>query len=478
MRAKHNITMITHLHRVAIARILSDLIRSDKIIERSEILLYNHLQHKFGITQKDRIEAQSTTITDAMNCVRELDNDAKQQLQEALLQTANADNQCVAREALILLALKYILEDTDGKYELLSCDTHGSYIEDKFMVYIESDEQEDLNDDIQCNIDAICDKMHLWNFDFIYIPHITQKMKHMDADYIKDIIRYMKPMFNDETVDALYNNLTHITTENFTTELLGAQMNMPTLREAAPSLLINFGTSIVPYCATNHQGHTYTDFLRIRIDDNTSVLQEITRFISDYGNFITDREMVRPATQDNFFKYFGFYKALFDFLAQTDGSTLIDRKVVIDLRHRSLRICGRDVKLSPTQLTTYVLILLQSIRSYGLPHLRTKAQLAENAKLCSELTNKYRKVYSAFSSVDNKWVFEENTKNIAANISHIRKKMQEQAILSPDVYLPYQKSIEGIDYYCTNINIENIYVLESGGEDGIQTPLSNYRPWK
>jgi hypothetical protein len=75
-------------------------------------------------------------------------------------------------------------------------------------------------------------------------------------------------------------------------------------------------------------------------------------------------------------------------------------------------------------------------------------------------------------------VFEENTKNIAANISHIRKKMQEQAILSPDVYLPYQKSIEGIDYYCTNINIENIYVLESGGEDGIQTPLSNYRPWK
>ncbi|MBO7194589.1 MAG: hypothetical protein J6V27_00930, partial [Alistipes sp.] len=60
------------------------------------------------------------------NCVRTLDEENKQVLQQALLQTAKADNQCVAKEALILLTLKYILQDTDGKYEVISCDTHGS----------------------------------------------------------------------------------------------------------------------------------------------------------------------------------------------------------------------------------------------------------------------------------------------------------------------------------------------------------------
>ena len=201
--AKYPHPMIAHPYRVAIARILSDLIKSDKIIEKSEITLFNTLQEQFGITQQDRIEAQSITITHAMTCVRDLDDEKKQILQQALLQTAKADNQCVAKEALILLALKYILADTDGKYEVLSCDTRGSYIEDKFIMYIESDEYEDINDDILCDLDSICDKLSLWNFDFVYIPNITAHLKEMDSSYIKDIIRYMKPMFNDDIVDIL-----------------------------------------------------------------------------------------------------------------------------------------------------------------------------------------------------------------------------------------------------------------------------------
>lgn len=471
--------MLSHKYRVAIARILSDLIKADNIIEKSEICLYNSLQEQFGINQTDRREALGVTITQAINCIRELDKETKDILQQALLQTAKADNQCVAKEALILLALKYVLEDTDAKYQVLSCDTTGLHIDDKFMIYIESDENIDLNDDIRCDIDALCDRMSLWNFDFVYIPNITSHLLQMESSYIKDVIRYMKPMFDDDVVDSLYEKLTHITTEYFTTELLGAQMNMTQLRECQPSLLINFGTSLVPYCGGNNQGRAYTDFLCIRIDD--TVLAEVHKFIADYGRLITHRECVFPQQDGYQFKYFGFYKVLFDFLSVADAKGLVDQKLVIDLRDRCLRIQGQCIKLSPMELTTYILILQQSVRGYGLPHFRTQSQLATRRKLCEELTRRFRTIYLSLGQSNDAWQFEDNTRNIAAYIARIKEKLRKQVMQATEVYLPYQRTIaDDMDYYSTNVNTENVYVsvynrLQDKKEE---YKLIEYRPWK
>ena len=470
--------MIPRKQRIAIARILSDLIKSDKIIDQSEIQLFNELQLQFGITREDCVSAMHISLTHAMTEVRNLDTEAKQQLQEALLQTANADNQCVAREALILLALKYVLEDSDGKYELLSCDTHGSYIEEKFIVYIESDEQETVNDEIRCDVEAICDKTRLWNFDFIYIPQIAERLKRMDACYIKDIIRYMRPMFDDSVVELLYERLTHISTEDFTTELLGSQMNMPSLRYVEPSLLINFGSSIatpsLPSASTAIH-HTYTEFLRIRIDD--TVTEEVSRFISDYSKFITDCEMVRPRLQENYFKYFGFYQALFDFITQADGLNLLERRMIIDLPHKSLWVAGREIRLSPTHLATYILMLLQSINGYGLPHIRTSSQVESHAALCEELTRKYRKIYSSLSSSSTNWHLTK-TRSIEAYMAHIKQKLRENLHHSPEIYLPDHKTMDGMMYFCTNVSPDNVYVRCSSNLQQQDIPLRDYRPWR
>lgn len=463
--------MIAHSYRVAIARILFDLIKSDKIIETSEILLFNSLQEQFGITQQDRIEAQSITLTQAMNRVRTLDEENKQVLQQALLQTAKADNQCVAKEALILLTLKYILQDTDGKYEVISCNTHGSYLDDKFIAYIESDENIDINEEILCELDAICDKLRLWSFDFVYIPHIAEQFLQMNPAYMKDIIRYMKPTFSDESIQRLYDKLTTITTESFTSELLGAQMDMPQLREVAPSLLINFAISVVS-TPINNQPVVRTDFLRIRLDDTT--FHEIKQFISDYDLFITHRECVHPELEENHFKYFGFYKALFDFLTITnEKSDLLDDRIIIDLTHRTFSICDRQVKLSPTLLSTYILILQQSIRSYGLPHFRTTDAIATNKKLCHTLSKRFCAICTDLGGNPDDWQFADNTRNIATYIAHLRQKLRSQVFITPDVYLPYQVTKEDMDYYTTKVTTDKVYVRVAGHD----YPLKDYRPW-
>lgn len=461
--------MIAQAHRVAIARILSDLIKADKLIEKSELMLYNTIQKQFGITQKDRIAAQYITITEAMNRIRELDDEYKQLLQDALLQTAKADNQCVAREALILLALKYTLQDQSGKYELLSCPSHGALIEDKFMVYIESDEYESVNDEIACEFDAISDKLRLWNFDFVYIPSITNHLSQMDANYMKDIIRYMKPTLSETQVERLYNSLTTITTESFTTQLLGAQMYMPQLRETAPSLLVNFATSWVIGERSGQKtavasSSTYMNFLRIRIDDTT--MDEVKRFIADYNEFLTHREYVAPQVEGDQLKYYGFYRALFDFLTTTNSKgSLMEDQVVIDLSHSSLHIGDNEVRLSPTQLAVYILILQQSILGYGLPHLRTEADVQNNEALCQALTARFRSILSSLGAPNEEWQFASNTRNIAAYVSHIRQKLREHIHYAPDVYLPYQIKRDGQDYYTTKVTLDKVYVRVTGSED-------------
>lgn len=451
--------MPNQAQKTAIAKLLSDLIKSDSIIDQSEIRLYNQLQQEFGISQEQRIEAQNITMAKAMDQLRLLEEDSKQRLQEALLRTANADNQCVAKEALILLTLKYILLDNDNKYEVISCHTHGSRIDDKFIVYIDSDEiNPDIHDEIECEYEAIHDKLTLWNFDFIYIPRITQKLLDLPKDYVQDIIRYMNPRFSLEQVEKLYGQLTTITTQGFTTQLLGAKMQMPTLITTQPALLINYATSIVG------DNNLHTEFLKIRLDD--TILHEVKQLTQDYADIITAKENVQPATTEDNFRYFGFYKALFDFLAQSKEGEQIAKGILIDIRTSNLTLEGKKIHLSPSQMTTYALILQQTITRGGLPHLRKNAHKNIPAKrferMNENISQAYCRMYPHFSKTmpgTCLWNFYDNISNIASNIAHIRKKIEEAGLLNPELYIPISNEIPGdMPYYIIGTPLDLVSV--------------------
>ena len=451
--------MITHLHRVAIARILSDLIKSDKIIEQSEIQLYNQLQQTFGITQKDRIDAQYITLSRAIMDVRNLDDHDKEELRYALSRTANADNQCVSKEALILLALKYVLEDDDEKYEVLSCPTNGSYIDDKFMAFIDSC---DLPDDDKDDLETIIDKLKLWNIEFVYIPQIAEKLKSFDPIYVKSIIQYMNPRFSDGDVEDLYNRLISITTANFTTQLLSGEMKMPTLKEAEPSLLINYATSAMPYCLQDSKGQTYTEFLRIRLDD--SKLEEVKKFICDYDRIITLRECVRANIADDNFRYYGFYKVLFDFLSHSENGKLLDKDVVFNPKRRTVWLEGKEVKMSPMHISLYAMILQQSIHGHGIPRFSEGDRNNVAFKVyCNDLTKTFRKIYRSFTpgdDLDPEWQFEDHVRNIAGYVSRIISTLKKAHLHNEGRFIPYQHVMQdGMSYYTTNISVEDVYII-------------------
>ena len=79
----------------------------------------------------------------------------------------------------------------------------------------------------------------------------------------------------------------------------------------SPSLLINIGTSVVPYCIADGPVQYYTEFLCIPLYKST------IQILADFFNFYKKIISIQPGViqgNDGHFKYFGFYKALFDFL--------------------------------------------------------------------------------------------------------------------------------------------------------------------
>ena len=415
--------------RIAIARILSDLIKSDNIIEKEEIKQYNQIIKQLEIKQDELVEAQDIRLSHAMNTLKGLEGEERQVMSNLLHKLANADAACVAREALIILSFKLMLDDTDGKYELMSCDTHGSYTNDKYVIYIESEDTPSLQDEITEEYEHITNLLRLWKYDFIYLPKVAERFRAMDEEYLRGIIHYMIPRLGQSEINYIYEKLTNVTTKDFLDLVLINDYRL-NLKDTAPSLLINIGTSVVPYVQDfNNENdrqqrptEVYTEFLKIRVD--TSVLEEIQLFLSQYQNIITEPEYYRPERSRELFKYFGFYKTLFDFFTRIDFSGLIKPEIRINIRKRQIWMQGTEIGLSDTELAVYILILHQSLCT-------NREELPKNGrnngitdKQNKEITAVYKKIRRALIENDNYNTTYKNDRNIRTYISRIREKIR------------------------------------------------------
>ena len=209
-----------HHQKIAIARLISDLIKSDDVICKEEIALYNNIVCSFEISQDELHEAQFISQAEAVGYIRHMPFAEQKKIFSLLKKAAYSDNSCVAREALLLLTLSLTLSDTVNKYHLLSSLVKGGRNQEKYVMYIESDYMPAINQEIEEQYDTIANLLHLWKFEFIYIPKLTRSFSEMDRNYLCDIIRYMNPRLSGEMIQNLYDRLTTFTTENFTQEYL------------------------------------------------------------------------------------------------------------------------------------------------------------------------------------------------------------------------------------------------------------------
>ena len=462
-----------HHQKIAIARLISDLIKSDDVICKEEIALYNNIVCSFEISQDELHEAQFISQAEAVGYIRHMPFAEQKKIFSLLKKAAYSDNSCVAREALLLLTLSLTLSDTVNKYHLLSSLVKGGRNQEKYVMYIESDYMPAINQEIEEQYDTIANLLHLWKFEFVYIPKLTQSFCEMDRNYLCDIIRYMNPRLSGEMIQNLYDRLTTFTTENFTQEYLANASHHAHFYEIEPSLLINVGTSHVP--TASREDTYFMNLLTIRLDDEPNcVLNEVRRFLDQYESLITEPEYQLPKRGKGLFRYHGFYKQLFDFLARqhTNGE---ENTIMIDLVSRRIWMRGREIPMSATHLATYVFLLHQSLCTHYGGLIKAGEHHPLSAKDVERLGNTYRVICKLFrdGAVSDTRSYLEDVPNIRGYIARLRTAI-EHVMDSQDIDYYYPKDSSDKSMYRVAINPSCVRLKHSAGE----CLFTDYPLWK
>lgn len=429
-----------HHQKIAIARLISDLIKSDDVICKEEISLYNQIVSSFDLSQDELYESQCISLAESVGYLKNMPQDEQLKIYNILKKAAYSDASCVSREALLLQTLSLVLNDKSEKYQLFSTKISGWQNTEKYVMYIESDYMTAINEEILAQYDAIANLLHLWNFEFVYIPRLSQAFCEMDRKYLCDIIRYMNPRLSDDALDNLYQRLTTITTETYTRDYLVNTCHQNIFYDIQPSLLINVGLSHIPAQNATQLDTHFINFLTIRLEDETScVLKEVNRFINQYESYITEPEYYRPTRNKHLFHYHGFYKQLFDFLARqhTNGE---ENSILIDLPAHRIWMRGIEIQMSATQLATYIFILHQSFCTHhgGLTKAGQHYPLSE--KEVARLGRAFHGICNLFREIpmSDTRSYLEDVANIRGYIARIR------------ALIAHHIGTEDVDYYYPN----------------------------
>ena len=97
---------MTKEQRIAISRVISDMIKADNIIEETEIQDMKRLMVDYSLTHQDMEAARNIKFSDAVPVLRELPQKDRKEFMKRIYGIAQSDNVCVPREALLLIALR------------------------------------------------------------------------------------------------------------------------------------------------------------------------------------------------------------------------------------------------------------------------------------------------------------------------------------------------------------------------------------
>ena len=435
---------MTKNQRVAIARLISDIIKADKIIDENEISLLLKLEEKYSITSQCLVDAQKVSFSDAINELLDLRADIKKDIKDDLFKMAGVDGNRSPKEALLLLAIDLCLCSEDNRATVFSCPVGKVDLDNPYVVYVESQYDGDLNEEIQKSYRHIANSLKLANFEFVYIPKIVNSFNQRDKDYTYNVLRYMSPELSSQEIKGVIDGVSKTTTASFCRDIISKKMGSDQMDGTEPGLLVNIGYSYVPYCAKDADAKEFIDFLKIDIAVDNSVEEEVNQFIDKYSLYTTAKESLHGNRPEDGLRYFGFYKALLDFLIYTKDRT--ESSIILDHYRRTILFKdynGLEIKLSPKEFATYYLILKEYKDSIdeGLP-------ISASDKKKEKLNDEFYKYYD-----------EDDlgyTPHLSVTISKIKKKIESALAPAqlPSLYKPEKK--EDLGVYKVRLDKEKI----------------------
>lgn len=376
--------------RIAICRILTDLIKADLVIDSNEMQEYVKLCESYNIRREEEIKASSITLSEAVSLLKQSDRGLQRDLIGDFCDLSMSDGFCARPEALLLIGLSRCLEDPYSSAQIVSIPQPVFNVAFGSVLYIESCTNEGLNQIINDNFRTLFKECQVVGFNFIYVPKVIEHYRSTDRKLTSRIVRFLSPALSDEGVENVINGLLSINTQNFCKDILCNKLGIKELRDTEPALLIKIGRSYV-------NDNLYANYLKINVDEN--IVKQMQKLLDTFSGMLSSDNINVSKVEEkkNQFLYHGFYKQLLDIY-------LIRRNVrsTVYVHPYKEEILMPDIDMKLTKLhrrekALYLLLLIVSKEggiNFNLPKNAKQAQIYE--RRMSLFQNRYKVVYELF----------------------------------------------------------------------------------
>lgn len=402
--------------RIALARVVSDLIMSDKIIDDKEVETFANIfgesnnrelfllaqRISFAQALKLLVQPLDETSNGANSYNRSVRNHNANTAVQIVEDIANSDGFCAPGEALVLLAIDYFLKKNDAtytKYDIQSFRLTDLFIGRSFILYADmSNNSQSLI--IEQNYDLICNLLASIGIQFIYIPKLAEQFKKRGVEMFQAMSMYIFPDIHRDKVIDIYDKIKDMTTKEFISkylnEKLGFKMVCP-----KPSLYVMIGHSSVLGKDLSKKGlayETYANFLKINVEDN-NILDIISQFVVDYNLKTSYNLHVDFNPSRDKLLYHGFHKAFFRLVALAKENP--DKyEINIDTVLSSIFINDKKIQLQPGIVAIYAMIICYSLfgDKKGLPSKRIYENLPIDEQ--QKIQNVYEHICALMKNCD------------------------------------------------------------------------------
>ena len=380
--------------KIALARIISDLIEADFIVEEGEMSFFVDIISTKGFDVSDSmlVDAKKMHFAKAVSWLKELDTDQREMVIKTLRNLAMSDGTCVPLEAIQILSLELALGQGA---QVFSIPVNDVIFDNMKAIYVESEDGTDVSKEVEENFRSLSNELALAGFDLVLIPQVVADYKRMDLPYLKKVVKYMIPSIPESRVEEICHDLRNITTSEFCRNLLDKKFDIH-LSDTKPSLLVKISESdlIKQYDTIDTARTRYMNFLKIEL--KTNVVQQVRDLMDRYRSMINCSIMVdsKPKTQK--FRYYGFHRSLFELIAYSKQQK--EYRLAFDLSDENLVVqfepidgIGKNITLDlhPKEKVLLYLIAKKSIKEGGLLWLKGGATEKKRAAIAEE----YNRIY-------------------------------------------------------------------------------------
>ena len=442
--------------KIAFARIITDLIEADFVVEPDEMQFFENIISKEGFSISDTMlsEAKKMDFAKALSVLKHADEDSRKSIVDILKHLSISDGICVPLEAIQIFAVEQVLMKGATIHSIPQSDIN---IDNLTIIYIENEETE-AGQQIEANLSSIISELKLTGFNFVYIPRLVKDFGKMEHDYLKKVVKYMIPSVSEERVSLICQNLRNLTTAKFCRDLLYKKLGM-NLIDCKPSLLIKINDSDIVdrYDSEAVERIRYNNFLQVEFKGN--ILDEIHSIIETYHSMISCSIIIENKPQTPKFIYTGFHRSLFDLIAF--GRELKEYRLVFETLEHKANIYFESIeenkeriflRLNPQEAALYYMIAKKSLTGKGLDW---REHIPEKDK--RTIVKEYNDVYGKIGKANSVTEYKDRTQ-----VHHIKNRIRTlRNIANVNMFIPEHCKLGNESYYRIKANEEFVIFREN-----------------